>query len=326
MRRIEFTPEQIQDMKEKYNSGMSLDTIGKNYNVSNTVLRRVFKENEIQIRSIKEANSKNIPEEIAEKVIYNYCVLKKGLMPSGEPYGLKQYMVEKILKEYGIKKRTYVESKDTLRKYEIKDDYFKTQCHNMAYILGFLASDGNVAKKENRIQIQLAEYDKEILEKINNELGNTRPIKICPRNDGHTDNAVLTFYSSTIKKDLAHYNIIPEKTSVLKPPYFLQQKYIISYIRGYFDGDGSIHEANNTIAFTIGGVSKEVLEWMRSYLAETYSIVNNGLYKQPLPSGKTFYNLTYYGEKAKQIYSLLYNNNGLFMERKYNRFTQLVNK
>ena len=36
----------------------------------------------------------------------------------------------------------------------------------MAYILGLIASDGNIAKKENKITIQLSAEDKNILEKI----------------------------------------------------------------------------------------------------------------------------------------------------------------
>lgn len=328
-RRIEFEPEQIQEIIEKYINGVTKTALSKEYNVSNTVINRIFAENGISSRSVSEANSKQVPEEIAEKVIYNYCVLKKGLIPSGAPFGLQQYMVEKVLKEYGIQKRTYVESKDLLRKYEVKDDYFKTQSHNMAYILGLIASDGNIAKKENCIRIQLADYDKEILDKVNEELGNTRPVKVHPRSDSDHDTADLRVFSSTMKKDLAHYNIVPNKTETLKPPYFLQKEFIISYIRGYFDGDGSVSEAGtnrNVLNFSICGASKEVLEWMRSYFAEEYAIINNGLYKDTLPSGKPFWRLSYYSDKAKKIYSLLYNNNGLYMARKYERFTQLVNK
>ncbi|EEM83624.1 hypothetical protein bthur0011_23650 [Bacillus thuringiensis serovar huazhongensis BGSC 4BD1] len=35
------------------------------------------------------------------------------------------------------------------RKYDIKEDYFKTWSNNMAYILGFIAADG-VIQKENQ--------------------------------------------------------------------------------------------------------------------------------------------------------------------------------
>ena len=162
MRRIEFSKEQIEDIRQKIEGGVSQDNVANEYKVSHTVIRRVCNENNIRLRSIQEANKTEIPEEIQEKIIYNYCALKKGLIPSGQPYGVSQFLVERILKEHGIRKRTYVESKDMLRKYSVNDNYFKTQTHNMAYIMGLIAADGNIAKKENRIEIFLNKKDIEI--------------------------------------------------------------------------------------------------------------------------------------------------------------------
>lgn len=313
-------------MRNRYENGESQDSIGRRYNVSRTVIRRVFKNNQISTRTIQEANGKTVPEEIAEKVVYNYCVLKKGLLPSGAPYGLTQFMVEKILKEYGIRKRTYTEAKDGLRKYSVNDDYFKTQSHNMAYILGFLAADGNIAKKENKIDLALAESDKEILEKINQEIENTRPIKIYDRHDGHQLTAKLQVFSSTMKKDLAHYNIVPAKTFILTPPELLAREYIISYIRGFFDGDGSIYYAGTTFTWRVGSASKKILEWMRSFLAEEYGIVNNKLYYSKLANGTDFYYLQYTGQaKMEKLYKALYVPNSLRLQRKYDFFTHYMN-
>lgn len=313
-------------MRNRYENGESQDSIGRRYNVSRTVIRRVFKNNQISTRTIQEANGKTVPEEIAEKVVYNYCVLKKGLLPSGAPYGLTQFMVEKILKEYGIRKRTYTEAKDGLRKYSVNDDYFKTQSHNMAYILGFLAADGNIAKKENKIDLALAESDKEILEKINQEIENTRPIKIYDRHDGHQLTAKLQVFSSTMKKDLAHYNIVPAKTFILTPPELLAKEYIISYIRGFFDGDGSIYYAGTTFTWRVGSASKKILEWMRSFLAEEYGIVNNKLYYSKLANGTDFYYLQYTGQaKMEKLYKALYVPNSLRLQRKYDFFTHYMN-
>ena len=326
MRRIEFTVEEIEDIQKRYENGESQDSIGQKYNVSRNVIRRIFKNNQISTRTIQEANGKIVPEEIAEKVIYNYCVLKKGLVPSGAPYGLSQFMVEKILKEHGIHKRTYTEAKDGLRKYSVNDDYFKTQSHNMAYILGFLAADGNIAKKENKISLDLAEYDKEILEKINQEIKNTRPIKIYDRHDRHYRTAKLQVFSSTMKKDLAHYNIVPAKTFILTPPELLAKEYIISYIRGFFDGDGSIYYAGAVFTWRIGSASRTILEWIRNFLAEEYCIINNKIYRQKLENDTDFYYLQYNGQsKLEKLYKALYIPNSLRLQRKYDLFTHFMN-
>ena len=43
-----------------------------------------------------------ISEEVQRQVIYNYVELKQGLLTSGKPFGLSQFLVERILKENGI--------------------------------------------------------------------------------------------------------------------------------------------------------------------------------------------------------------------------------
>lgn len=50
MRRKEFTEQQINEMKELYNNGISLKNIGEKFKVSRSVITRVFKENEITIQ------------------------------------------------------------------------------------------------------------------------------------------------------------------------------------------------------------------------------------------------------------------------------------
>ena len=53
----------------------------------------------------------------------------------------------------------------------VKTDYFSTQNSNMAYIMGFLAADGNVSKEGNRVQSQLSIKDKDQLEMFHQEIG-----------------------------------------------------------------------------------------------------------------------------------------------------------
>ena len=165
----------------------------------------------------------------------------------------------------------------------------------------------------------------EILEKINKEIENSRPVKIYKRSDGHDDMAKMRANSSTMKKDLAHYNIVPAKTFILKPPEFLDKQYAISYIRGYFDGDGSIYLSRNNPIWRICSASRPILEWMRTYFAEEYGIINNKIYDGKDPANNDFYVLQYSSkDKLKKLYDVLYAPGGLYLQRKYDRFTQLV--
>ena len=148
--------------------------------------------------------------------------------------------------------------------YSLNDNFFKTQSPDMAYILGFIAADGNVAKKENAISIQLHEKDAEILEKIKELTGSSRPLDFYKTSQGR-DSVKFQVWSAEWKRDLAVYNIVPNKSLILKPPTFLDEKYYKDYIRGYFDGDGSIWTRKdhlNQCYWDIVGASKEMIVWI----------------------------------------------------------------
>ena len=48
MRRIEFSKEQIEDIRQKIEGGVSQDNVANEYKVSHTVIRRVCNENNIR--------------------------------------------------------------------------------------------------------------------------------------------------------------------------------------------------------------------------------------------------------------------------------------
>ena len=321
-----YSEEEIEDIIDLYkNKNFSLEKISQKYGAGRGSIKRILIENSIHIKNAKDLYEKKIPLNVQEKVIYNYTQLGMGLIPSGKEFGLSQYLVKKILKENNIYIRSYTESKDNLRKYSCDDDYFKNQTSNMAYILGLLASDGNVAKKENQINICLNEEDYEILEKIRKEIKSTRPIKVYSRNNGATQSKLVVF-SSTMKKDLSHYSIVPNKTFILQPPELLKKEYYIDYIRGYFDGDGSVYINSNGIpGVNIGGASKEMIEWIRKVLAEQYGIICKKIDSSQKLSEKRNYNrIFYYGENIVKLYKIFYKNDSLYMKRKKDIFKTIL--
>ena len=300
-------------------------SIAKEFKVSESAINAVLKHNNIVKRTIQQANGKeiNLTEKQVNKIIYNYTVLKKGLATAGKEFGYSQYMVEKLLKERKIQKRNYTESKQSSRIYKINDNYFKIQSNNMAYILGFLAADGNVAKRENSIRIELNIQDISLLQDIKKELNSTRKIDIYTTSQGRNC-CKLQFWSSEIKKDLAVYNIVPNKTFILKPPTFLDKKYFIDFIRGYFDGDGSVYiKDNNRTIIQFDGASKPMIEWIRNVF-NSYGISTTSFHSYKTDNNINMYKLTYYNqETVKQIYQLFYySDNLIFLKRKQEKFFQ----
>lgn len=195
----------------------------------------------------------------------------------------------------------------------------------MAYILGLIASDGNIAKKENSITIQLSIKDKDILEKIKEITKSSRPLdNYITKNN--RDTIKFSVHSSEWKKDLKVYGIVPAKTFILKPPNFLQKQYWIDYIRGYFDGDGTIYSTtgcNNR--FEIIGASKDVIEQIRLFLSNNYNITCS-LQERTLSNGTKIFKITYSSkEDLIKLYHLFYDNSELYIKRKKEKFQTVLN-
>lgn len=279
--------------------------------------------------------TKNFSEEIKKQAIYNYLEKKQGLQTAGREFGISQYMMEKILKEYGISKRTYTEAKQQGRKYPCNDDFFKIQNADMGYILGFIAADGYISAKENCVSIEILQQDKKILFQMAETMNVTRPISLQTRNNG-CQTATLRNWSAAWKQDLAHYGIMNKKTFTLKPPELLLPKYRIDYIRGYFDGDGSISPTiakngngitYNKNIFEISGASKIAIDWIRKELIGHYHIILNKPGHYTTNSGIVMYKIITTSKKEIQkIYNLFYNTeSNLFLHRKKEKFETILN-
>ena len=264
---------------------------------------------------------KIITKEQEEIVIYNYTTLNKGLKSAGKEFNFSDNIIKKIL----LKNNIPIRSVGGQRKFLVDDNYFKNQSSNMAYILGFWAADGNVSSTENRLDLELASVDIDILEKIRAEIKSERPIKSYRCENGYTKNKLL-FWSSKIKSDFIKYGIVPNKTysKDFSMPYELDKKYWIDYIRGFFDGDGSITKNQYSIAFHLNSVNYSFLETIKIFLKEYYNITTNisttGMKNRNIP----MYRLYCYSDEVKKIFDILYTPNSLFLIRKHEKWIELL--
>lgn len=277
----------------------------------------------------------NASKELINTLVYWYENQKRGMKYSAQQAGCSEAVAKKILIEQGIHIRTQREAAILANKNRASDkdfNYFskENESPNMAWLLGFLASDGTVSKRDNTIKIGLAIKDKEILEKIKQELKLQTEINEYTTAEGY-DCCSLTWTCEQHKKDLARYGIIPQKTFRLKPPYELNKKYWIDYIRGYFDGDGSVnliangnHRGNGNLRWQICSATKEILQFIIDFFYEEYNIPKvNILWQEKL---HTLYYFQYSSTATRQIYNILYTPNSLYLNRKKVHFEEILSQ
>lgn len=109
-----------------------------------------------------------------------------------------------------------------------------------AYWAGFIAADGNVDSK-HRVRLMLKHSDLQHLYKFREFCGSTHTIQ---ENTTKYDRCAIEFTSAKVAKDLEGlFSIVPNKTTTLQAPRVNLGGNLRDFIRGYFDGDGSICES-----------------------------------------------------------------------------------
>ena len=335
-----------QIIKDYVDNLLTFSELSEKYHRGKNTISNILRTNNVHIRSAEETkilkknkDKKLTYEQLKNKVIDNYVNKQWGQIKSGAEFYLSAATVKKILQENNIPIRDFhtaiqiTNSNDPRNIIYSKDEnFFSKESRNMAWLIGFLAADGNISKKDNLIRIELSYVDEEILHRIKDAVKIENPIKYREDKRGRKF-CCLGWSSRQHKKDLEKYSIIPNKTFVLNPPYNLSFKYSLDYIRGFFDGDGTIninmcHDGKSkAIRFGICSASKPVLEWIVE-IFEQYGVkpVKPHVYK----AGETdMWNIIYSSNASRQIYKLLYSDiqdDILFLKRKKDKYEKILNE
>lgn len=137
-----------------------------------------------------------------------------------------------------------------LKYHEYNQNYFETiDTQEKAYWLGFLYTDGYVSTN-HRWGVELSIVDYEHLEKLNNALDSNIMIRTRTRKAKNyrgyevkeTTNCSLTYRNKKMYEDLVSKGVLPNKTHTLQfPSDSIVPKHLLKhFIRGLFDGDGSL--------------------------------------------------------------------------------------
>lgn len=192
-----------------------------------------------------------------------------------------------------------------------------------AYLLGFTMADGYIkrnhgARHENSLQFELAVYDKDILEKIARNLDFEGPITESKRGT-----AKLYISNTKVLDDLIEKGVpATNKTINAKFPPNIPKDLIRHFIRGLFDGDGSIYIDEQSPVFQLLG-TKELLCTIKNILPQFFSSVN---VLDRSKSGANIYCLKI-KEKKKTFHLLnwMYNDSTIYLQRKYDKYCQIIN-
>lgn len=209
------------------------------------------------------------------------------------------------------------------KKYSINEKFFSEWSPNMAYIIGVIASDGNLCKSKFRISI--ASIDYELLESINHELNSDRPISKESNRNGSW--YCLLIDNKQIYNDLINLGLTPNKSFTCKInniPY----EYKLDFLRGYFDGDGCVYEKKYKkskqvgLSVEIATASKDMNDMLLSILKEV-CIDSKYDFKSKVRKDGLFI-IRGYTNVSQILYKRMYYEGCLYLKRKKHKFQQIL--
>lgn len=188
-----------------------------------------------------------------------------------------------------------------------------------------------------------SEKDLDIVESFQKALETDR--KISVRVIKGKNYYVLSVNSNKIFEDLNKWGVTQNKSLITKFPDFISDDLMPHFIRGYFDGDGSVWEGKRKIVtvkneykpgttrdriiqnvkFNLTG-SNDFITGLQSYLVEHVGFTKTKLNYSKSKKEHKHCTLEYSGRKnMKRFYDYIYKNATVFGERKNNKFKKILN-
>lgn len=239
----------------------------------------------------------------------------------------------KILHKYNIE----IDSSKCGRDYTINHNYFDViDSEEKAYFLGLLYADGCNMKHRSVIKITLQEDDKHILDTLSKCTNSNRPIDYYQLSKKHPKWKNVYTYRINSKRlcdKLESLGCVPRKSLILQFPTEKQvPKHLIRhFVRGYFDGDGSVSSTtggrNHTSIILQVNITSTVY-----FLNTLYDILQKELgihttinqYKR-VPYKPTRM-MIFSCNIARKFLEWIYEDAKIYFYRKYNKYIEIERK
>lgn len=234
-----------------------------------------------------------------------------------QKYRISPSAIFQFLKRKGIKLKTQSELQ---RKYSLNENYFDViDTEEKAYFLGLLFADGYVHHKSHQIVLSLQKQDSDIVRTFQKALNSSRPLlNIKPTNG--KEQIRLVVQSAKMVKTLNSLGCFQGKSFLIQFPT-IPKELEKHFIRGYFDGDGSIginkSQFKPRLRVSICGNKKFLNELKRILPLSQY----NG---KPIKM-RSIFRLEFSCNSALNFLNWLYINASIYGRRKYQIYNSALN-
>ncbi len=208
-------------------------------------------------------------------------------------------------------------------KYKFNEEFFDSSTPESAYVLGWVYSDGNLRKDFRHLKI--SSNDLEVLEKINRLMAGNLKILTEWRKGNKVPTYVLMINSKKVCQCLINIGLFPNKSRTVVMPQ-IKNSLMPYFLRGYFEGDGSVWHDNSLIngkvfrriraSFTSG--SYIILEQIRNHLFENANMTKTKI----LINHERGFSLQWSNRDTQRLFRYIYSDYPeMVLKRKDERFS-----
>jgi hypothetical protein len=194
----------------------------------------------------------------------------------------------------------------------------------MAWVLGVVCTDGNLYFGRPRtdehagsgMRLSIAQKEPELLQKVARLMRCDIPLRHSGRSGIRGEVHTLAIDDQKICRDLLLLGVRPKKSKTLELPP-VPQEYLRDFIRGCWDGDGTVYidkRGRGHAAF--GSASAAFLDALLATLCQMGMRVPTVHTESRSPGYRYF---RFFGRDCARLFHLLYDDTGseMFLERKY---------
>lgn len=199
-------------------------------------------------------------------------------------------------------------------KYKKLDDnmFSNIDSEYKAYLLGLIASDGSICTN-SCCTVEIHERDYELLKTIKEKMKLDCLLKISKERE----RAILAISSKQVCRDLLNLLKVEDKTALshdIRIPDFKSKELMYAFLRGHFDGDGSISP------ITRESISPwcSITSFSKLFLDDLSQII-------PIPFKRNNNSIYYSGTNAIDFLGKIYNHSNIHLDRKYTLYKQWSN-
>ncbi|MBR1728208.1 MAG: hypothetical protein IJ728_01595 [Selenomonadaceae bacterium] len=255
-----------------------------------------------------------------ENIIARYQEMPVSINQIAEEFNLCSVTISKILRNSNIKLWT----RQDLNVGNLKVDFFKQiDTEAKAYLLGLFAADGCIytANSGKLFSIQLQTEDAYMIEYVKAKLNAPRNIVVDKRDGSYS----ISVVNDGFVDNLAKYGVVTGKANRFLPD--IADHLMHHYIRGLFDGDGSIiirksHSYGQAMRYCVVLLAhSKLIVQLQNYLERRLDLSHLSLNND----GSTAHSIRYSRQKdIIAIINYMYSNAHLYLLRKFQKCKQAI--